>query len=103
MTLPEAERASQGSRKSYLCVILKLKRRKVGLLYVDAGPAAVFKQLEDTTRKSLDEDSLFARQSLEELPELRTLSEAVEAAMSTLREKGTHLRLHNQTDEGHAS
>jgi hypothetical protein len=86
MNSGEAEEGAKGFRQSYLCLILRVDRRQVGVLYMDCSETAVF------SRASAGADDEFeAKPELEELPAIKNLAAATDKAMSDLRGKGTYL------------
>lgn len=88
MNQPEAEQAAKGSRQSFVCIILRVHQRQVGVLYLDAAARDVFK---DAAANPSDIDSLDAKVELEQLPAVVQLAQAVDKALGELRGGGTYL------------
>ncbi|MCW5658871.1 MAG: hypothetical protein KIT60_14305 [Burkholderiaceae bacterium] len=87
MSRAEAEEGAKGSRQSFLCVILRMQQKPVGLLYFDAADSNVFKDASSVPNAPEGE----AKVALEKLPAVSHLAESVDKALSQLRGKGTYL------------
>lgn len=87
MNVQEAERSVGGQRQSFLCVLLRVSTRQVGVLYLDASEQNVF----EDAAKHKDVERLEINPSLETLSEVVDLAKAVDKAMEALRTGGTYL------------
>lgn len=89
MNLAEAEQASRTeARQSFLCILLRVQTRQVGVLFLDAKRKDVFK---DVASSPSGTGSFHVKPALEQLSAVAALAQGVDEAMEELRKGGTYL------------
>jgi hypothetical protein len=88
MNREEAERAASGQRQSFLCIVLRVQTRQVGVLYLDSAAQDIFK---DAAATPADTTAFDVKATVESLPAIAQLAEGVDKAMEGLRGGGTYL------------
>ncbi len=90
----EAKRGSNRDvRQSYLCVVLRTKTERVGVLYMDATDKGAFS---DFSKDREDPANMEADPTLESLQAVMALAEAVSSAMKALRPGGAYIDIEAQ-------
>lgn len=88
MNREEAERSASGAaRQSFICIILRVQTRQVGVLYLDSSSQSIFGR----AAQSPDDPLLRVKPDVESLPAVLQLAEGVDKAMEGLRGGGTYL------------
>jgi hypothetical protein len=97
LTQEEAKRASRKeARKSFLCVILRLDDRQVGVLYMDSREAGVFADAASDSKDPATKDEFAVSKGIEGLAAVLSLAKGVEKAMEQLRGAGTYLEFESK-------